>query len=41
MKKKERSLAERFKHLLEAVYKKMVLPVIVLVDEYDKSLLES
>lgn len=39
--KKERSLAERFKYLIEAAQKKTGLQVVVLVDEYDKSLLES
>lgn len=39
--KKERSLSIRFKYLLEAAHKKTGLPVVVLVDEYDKSLLES
>ncbi len=39
--KKERSLEERFRYLLEAAHKKTGLGVVVLVDEYDKSLLES
>ena len=39
--KKERSLEERFRYLLEATHKKTGLGVVVLVDEYDKSLLES
>ena len=39
--KKDRPLEERFNYLLEAAYKKTGLGVVVLVDEYDKSLLES
>lgn len=39
--KKERSLTERFKYLIENAHKKTGLQVVVLVDEYDKSLLES
>ena len=39
--KKDRPLEERFNYLLEAAYKKAGLGVVVLVDEYDKSLLES
>ena len=39
--KKERSLEERFRYLLEAAHKKTGLGVVVLVDEYDKSLLET
>ena len=39
--KKERSLEERFRYLLEVAHKKTGLGVVVLVDEYDKSLLES
>ncbi len=39
--KKDLSLEERFKYLLEAAHKKTGLGVVVLVDEYDKSLLES
>ncbi len=39
--KKDRSLEERFNYLLEAAHKKTGLGVVVLVDEYDKSLLES
>lgn len=39
--KKERSLEERFAYLLEKAHKKTGLGVVVLVDEYDKSLLES
>ncbi len=39
--KKERSLEERFNYLLETAHKKTGLGVVVLVDEYDKSLLES
>lgn len=35
------SLEIRFKYLLEAAHKKTGLQVVVLVDEYDKSLLES
>lgn len=39
--KKERSLEERFAYLLENAYEKTGLGCVVLVDEYDKSLLES
>lgn len=39
--KKERSLEERFKYVIETAHKKTGLQVVVLVDEYDKSLLES
>ena len=39
--KKDRSLEERFNYLLGAAHKKTGLGVVVLVDEYDKSLLES
>ncbi len=39
--KKDRSLEERFNHLLAVAHKKTGLGVVVLVDEYDKPLLES
>ncbi len=39
--KKARSLEERFNYLLESAHKKTGLGVVVLVDEYDKSLLEN
>ena len=39
--RKEFSVEERFEYLIKAAYKKTGLGVVVLVDEYDKSLLES
>jgi hypothetical protein len=39
--KRDRDPEERFKYVIERAYEKMEKPVVVLVDEYDKPLLEN